>query len=257
MGRRRGGDKIHNKKKELEKKDFKRRVNDKTTIADILIACEDSVSSPTYFQMIVDILIQKKLITQDSFVIAKHKHTNPMGVLEDLKNHHKDGKKYKDFEHKWIVIDRDIERVNGGGHKAEDFNNALNNAKSKRSDLDVEVAYINDAFELWYLLHFEYRNTAISRDEILKQLIKKLKEKEPHKFSKLNKSNIKQENYTKSIFETLKPLQEDAIRNATKLLKSYGKEHNPERDNPSTSIHNLVILLNTFAYKKETQCNTK
>jgi len=53
MARRRGGDKIHNKKKELEKKNFKRQVNDKTTVPDIIIACEDSISSPTYFRMMV------------------------------------------------------------------------------------------------------------------------------------------------------------------------------------------------------------
>ena len=47
MGRRRGGDKIHNKNKELKKSDFRRTINDKTTILDIIIACEDSVSSPT------------------------------------------------------------------------------------------------------------------------------------------------------------------------------------------------------------------
>lgn len=246
MGRRRGGDKIHNNKKELEKKDFKRRVNDKTTVADIIIACEDSVSSPTYFQMIVDRLIEKKIITQDSFVIAKHNHTNPMGVLKDLKSYTDgNGKGYKDFDHKWIVIDRDSERVNGGGHKKEDFNNALENAKSKKSNFNIEVAYSNDSFELWYLLHFAYRDTAISRDEIVKQVIKKLKAKEPYKFSKLNKDNIKQENYTKAIFETLKPLQAVAMRNAKKLLEFYGEEHNPESDNPSTRVHLLVDILNS------------
>ena len=57
MGRRRGGDKIHNKNKELKKSDFRRTTNDKTTLPDIIIACEDSVSSPTYFRMIVDNLI--------------------------------------------------------------------------------------------------------------------------------------------------------------------------------------------------------
>ncbi len=252
MGRRRGGDKIHNKKKELEKKDFKRTVNDKKTVPDIIIACEDSVSSPTYFQMLVSSLIDKKIITQDSFVIAKHKHTNPMGVLSDLKEYkNENGKTYKDFDHKWIVIDRDSQRVNGGGHAKEDFNNALQNAKSKKSNLNIEVAYANDSFELWYLLHFEYRNTAISRDDIVKQVIKKLKEKEAHKFSKLNKDNIKQENYTKSIFETLKPLQDVAIRNAKKLLESYGKGHNPESDNPSTRVHLLVEVLNSIGVKEK------
>jgi hypothetical protein len=132
MGRRRGGDKIHNKKKELEKRDFKRQVNDKMTVPDIIIACEDSVSSPSYFRMIVDNLIEKKIITQDSFVIAPHKHSNPMGVLDDLKRYKKEGNVYKDFDHRWIVIDRDSQSVNGGGHSKEDFNNVLKNAKSKK-----------------------------------------------------------------------------------------------------------------------------
>ncbi len=246
MGRRRGSDKIHNKKKELEKKDFKRRVNDKKTVPDIIIACEDSVSSPTYFRMMVSSLIENKVITQDSFVIAPNKHSNPMGVLNDLKNYKKDSKSYKDFDHKWIVIDRDSPRVNGGGHSKEDFNNALKNAKSKKSNLNIEVAYTNDSFELWYLLHFEYRNSAISRDEILTQVIKRLKEFDAYKFAKLSRDNIKQENYTRYIFETLKPLQEVAIRNTKKLLESYGNAHNPESDNPSTRVHLLVEILNSI-----------
>ena len=246
MGRRRGGDKIHNRKKELEKSDFRRITNDRKTIPDIIIACEDSISSPTYFRMIVNRLIGQKIITQDSFVIAPHKHTNPMGVLKDLKSYEKDGKSYRDFDHKWIVIDRDSQRVYGGGHSKEDFNNALQNTKSKRSDLNIEVAYSNDSFELWYLLHFEYRNTAISRDEILIEVIKRLKEIDSYRFSKLTRDNIKQKNYTKHIFETLNPLQNIAIRNAKKLLDSYGSSHNPQSDNPSTTIHKLVKILNSL-----------
>ena len=67
----------------------------------------------------------------------------------------------------------------------------------------------------------------------------------------MNKDNIKQENYTKSIFETLKPLQNVAIRNAKKLLESYGKGHNPESDNPSTRIYLLVEVLNSIGVKEK------
>jgi len=248
MGRR-GGDKIFQKEKEKKKIDFKRITNNKNMVEDIIIACEDSVSSPTYFKMIIEKLIEAKKITQDSIVIVPHdSSTHPTGVLKNLKSYINNyGKTYKKFKHKWIIIDRDIEMVKGGGHTAEDFNNALKNAKSSKSNLNVEVAYINDSFELWYLLHFEYRNTAISRDEIVKQVIKKLKNIEPHKFAKLNKDNIKQESYTKHIFETLKPLQSIAIQNATKLLASYGDNHNPERDNPSTTIHLLVMIMNRLS----------
>lgn len=247
MARRRGGDKIHNRNKELEKKDFKRTANDKNTIPDIIIACEDSVSSPTYFQKIIDRLISDKKITQDSFVIAKHQHTNPTGVLEDLKNHSdNNNKKYTDFEHKWIVIDRDVERVNGGGHKAEDFNNALKNAKNRRRDLNIEVAYSNDSFELWYLLHFNYRDTAILRDEIIKKVIEELKKIEPHKFATLNKDNIKEGKYTKLIFDTLLIRQKTAISNAKKLSAIYDDFHDPEQNNPSTKVHILVETLNNL-----------
>lgn len=234
-------DKIFQRTKELRDKDFQRKKADKPKIPDIIIACEDSVSSPIYFWLIVEKLIKQRLITQDSFVIANHNHSNPSGVLEDLKKHICDnGKTYKDFEHKWIVIDRDATRVNGGGHGRGDFNKALQNAKR----LKVEVAYSNDSFELWYLLHFTYRSTAILRDDTLNEVIKKLKAKNPHKFAKLNKDNIKQENFTKLIFDELLELQVTAIENAKRLLTSYGAEHNPESDNPSTKVHLLVGVLN-------------
>jgi len=243
---RRGGDKIHNRKKELKKSDFKRQINNKKTIPDILIACEDTDSSPTYFRMMMKSLINRKIITQDSLVIAKHKHTNPKGVLQDLKEHNKDGKRYQDFEHKWIVIDRDKARVNGGGHTKEDFNVALESAKSSKSNFNIKVAYANDAFELWYLLHFEYRNTALSRDKILEELIshRVIAEKTDNQektVSRLIRNHMKSlELFGKVGFEI------QAIKNAKKLLSSYGDNHNPEQDNPSTTIHLLVEILNNI-----------
>ncbi|MDD5373076.1 MAG: RloB family protein [Sulfurimonas sp.] len=246
MGRRSGGDKLFQKNQEKVKTDFKRTINDRNTVNDVIIACEDSVSSPTYFRMILEQLIKAKKITQDSIVIVPHDGaTHPTGVLKNLKNYKNQyGKTYKEFDYKWIVIDRDVEKVNGGGHTAQDFNNAIKNAKNRRKDLNVDVAYANDSFELWYLLHFEYRTTAIIRGEIVQQVINKLKEIEPHKFSSLNRDNIKQENYSKLMFETLHNKQAVAIDNATRLLNSYGENNNPEADNPSTTIHQLVILLN-------------
>jgi len=174
------------RQKELKEKDFQRQKAHKSKVPDVIIACEDSDSSPTYFDEIVNKLIKEKCITQNSLVVAKHRRTNPLGVLKDLIEHRCDnGKTYKDFEHKWIVIDRDIARVNGGGHSKEDFNRALQKAKKEK----VQVAYSNDSFELWYLLHFEYRDTAILRDKILDRVIKKIKSINPHKFSSLDKKN--------------------------------------------------------------------
>lgn len=192
---------------------YSRRKDTRNKILSVIIACEDEVSAPTYFKMIVKRLKENKIITQDSLVISNHKHNTPKGVLDDLIKHKEDEKNYKDFEHRWIVIDRDAPRVNGGGYSTDDFNGALTSAKSKQ----VEVAYVNDSYELWYLLHFTPRTTAILRDEILKDIIKKLKVKNQTKFRNLDDENIKSQKYTEFIFEELLELQPIAIRNAKKL----------------------------------------
>ena len=103
MGRRGGGDKFHQQRKqELEKEAFVRQKENKNKIPDVIIACEDETSAPTYFRLMVEGLIRDKIITQDSFVVAKHRHTNPSGVLKDLTAHKCiGGKTYKNFEHKW------------------------------------------------------------------------------------------------------------------------------------------------------------
>lgn len=244
----------NNHKKELSKDDYKRQSGIRDKIPDVIISCEDTESTPEYLNQMVKVLIKSRIITQDSFIIVSHDvlgGTNPSKVLERLKKYKdSNGKTYKDFQHKWIVIDRDIERVNGGGHTSADFNKAIQSAKNVKQDFNIEVAYSNDSFELWYLLHFDYICTPILRDELNIRLIKKLKEQNPTKFRVLDKKKIKTKEYTKLIYEELSELQPVAIRNAKKLLKSHGETHNPESDNPSTTIHKLVEILNNLKDKE-------
>lgn len=189
----------------------------------LVIACEDSVSAPLYFKAIFDDLIKNHAIAASSLVIAKHKHTDPDGVLEDLLTH----PNYQDFDHRWIAIDRDVERTNGGGHTPKSFNQAIKRAKAKK----IKVAYSNPCFEIWYLLHFDYRNTAIDRDELVKQL--------EHNYQ-----------YKKNELLILNQAQQNtAIRNATHLIRSWHEAQGitkPATDNPSTTVHDLVVLLNGF-----------
>jgi len=237
---RRSKNRLFNNKKELENEDFQRKIDDKEEVNDIIIACEDSVSSPAYFQEIVNKLIKNRVITQDSFVIVPHNgHTNPLAILENLKSYeNKYGKKYNDFKHKWIVIDRDK-----GAHTEKQFNDAINLARSTKIENHVEVAYANDSFELWYLLHFTAQSEFIHRKNINAKLLRIIK-KIDSRFKGLNKKKLKQQQYISIIFNKILPYQEKAIQNAKELLESYGTSHNPEKDNPSTTIHKLVELLN-------------
>lgn len=240
--------KFSDRKQEKKQEEYERENIEREEVQDIIIACEDSVSSPTYFKEIVKELIRTKSITQDSFVIPIHNgKTHPTGVLETLKEYvHDNDKQYTDFKHKWIVIDRDIARVNGGGHTAQDYNNAISQAKSTDPSRNIEVAYANDCFEIWYLLHFNYFDTGITRDKVVDDLILKLKKVDATKFAHLNKKNIKDASSAKLIFKALHPYQKKAIKNSKKLLSSYNKLPDPENQNPCTTVHKLVEILNTF-----------
>jgi 7-cyano-7-deazaguanine synthase in queuosine biosynthesis len=95
----------------------------------------------------------------------------------------------------------------------------------------IRVAYANQCFELWYWLHFDYQHTAVSRAEYGSRLSERLGRK-------YDKADM-------TLYEALKDLQRNAIRNAKNLLASYGA-YNPEKDDPSTTVHLLVEFLNQF-----------
>jgi len=228
MGRRSGGgDKLFNRKQEQGKKDSDRRKNERNKLVRIIIACEGSKTEFLYFDKFFKHLITDHRISALSFVIVPHKHTDPAGVLKDLENYRKDGDSYKSFDHKWIIIDRDEERTEGGGHTLENYNEAISRAKS----LKVQVAFSNPSFEIWYLLHFQYRNTAIDRDDLVKEL----------------KYLIDYDKTNEDMYEFLLKNQDDAIRNAKRLIKEYEQKGMIiQHCNPSTTVYKLVELLNSF-----------
>jgi hypothetical protein len=120
----------------------------------------------------------------------------------------------------WCVFDRD-------DFPAQHFNEAFDTAIRH----NIRVAYANQCFELWYWLHFDLQQTSVSRDEYASKLSERLK-RAYHKADE-------------SLYSELKPHQHAAIRNSKKLLSFYGAG-NPERDDPSTTVHTLVEYLNEF-----------
>ena len=235
MGRKDNLSKEERKQARAEKK-LERREKIKEELERIILACEGTVTEKNYFESIFKELMNNRGIAKTSLVIAKHAHTNPKGVLKDLLN---TLEKDDEFEYKWIVIDRDEMRVNGGGHSLEDFNGAISSAEAK----GISVAYSNPSFEIWYLLHFEYRNTDIDRDEVI---------------VKLNRYVDYAKN-SKTIFGELKENQTIAIGYAKRLEAEYrtgGRDLNPAGDNPSSTVYQLVEQLNKFKDLKEEDENS-
>ena len=124
----------------------------------------------------------------------------------------------QDYDQCWCVFDRD-------SFSANTFNSAIQKAEAA----GFRVAYTNEAFELWYLLHFDDHQSALSRHQYEAMLTQRL----GHPYRKSSKT----------MYQELEGQQEQAIRRAEALLAEYGEAHKPQQDNPCTTVHLLVQEL--------------
>lgn len=201
------------KRKKRERTELKRTRKSRGDARDlILIVCEGEKTEPLYFESF-------GLTNVHIYGAAG----DPLSVVEKAIKIRKAEKKEKIyFNQTWCVFDRD-------NFSANRFNGALGKAHANK----IDVAYSNESFELWFLLHFEYLNVGLSRDDYgvkLSRYIGKKYEKHDHEmFSLLEKLGD----------------QKEAIKRADKLL-SYHAYHDPYNNKPSTTVHNLVKELNKW-----------
>jgi len=125
----------------------------------------------------------------------------------------------------WVVFDRDDFK--------KDFDNAISRAEAN----NIQVAYSNESFELWYLLHFSYFSSAVKRSIYISKLTEKLKEITGDKKTKYEKNSV-------NMYSFIKDKEDDAIKNAKKLLKLHETEKAISKKEPSTSVFLLVESLN-------------
>jgi hypothetical protein len=185
-----------------------RKVETREVRSRFLIVCEGTKTEPNYFK---SFRVPKNIVEVDVYGLGG----NPSKLVKSAKElKDQDG----DYDQIWLVFDRD-------SWSPQDFNSAISSAKSA----GFEVAYSNEAFELWYILHFEYLNTPTSRQDYGDKLTKLL--------------GRKYEKNSENMYDQLLSRQESAIENATRLLKQYGRP-NPTKDNPATTVHLLVQKLN-------------
>jgi hypothetical protein len=182
-----------------------------------LIVCEGEKTEPYYFKSFP---VDAKVIKLD----IKGEGRNTQSLVEKaikLKN----GSEFDETDRFWCVFDRDENPNNP--NDSQNFNSAITLARNN----GIDVTYSNDAFELWYLLHFHFYNTRISRQRYPNMLTRLL----GHEYKK----------NSETIYEELKDKQQDAIKHAKLLLQKYDSP-NPKTDNPSTTVHLLVEELNSF-----------
>ena len=186
----------------------------------ILIICEGKRTEKIYFDSF-------RLSTSFVEIVIKGTGRSTSSLVEkaiSLKKKIEKEKKIR-INQVWCVFDRD---------NNNDFNEAIEFAKKNK----INVAYSNQAFEIWYILHFVFSTSPMN----VKELIYKIK--------KLIKENCGKE-YEKNcelIFDILESKKSEAIKNAEKLLKFHDSVNgiNPDQNNPSTTVHYLVKILDKY-----------
>lgn len=186
----------------------------------ILIVCEGQTEK-LYFESFQVLSLSVKIIDlkgQSKLQLVK----NTTAILKD-----------ETYDQVWCVFDLDIntEIVNC---KA-DFDNAIKKAKQ----LGYEVAYSNDAFELWFYLHFRYTDQENHRKFYYKQL-SNLWDINYEKLGKVYK--FSSEIY-KRLMNDKNASQKEAIKRANKL---FNKQETLlyHKQNPVTLVYELVKELN-------------
>ncbi|MCX8481429.1 MAG: RloB family protein, partial [Sediminibacterium sp.] len=189
----------------------------------ILIVCEGEKTEPNYFKS-----FPKNVGKIVYNVQLEGGGINTLKVVEKaIELRDKSPLKY---DRVWAVFDRD-------SFTSQMFNSAILKAKAH----NIECAWSNEAFELWYLLHFKNQNTAMKRSDYKKAI-----EEAVNKLCKNNK-------VTPFIYKKNDPLiygllkkygnQDFAIKNAKKLSKTMDGEKFANY-NPQTMVFKLVEELN-------------
>jgi hypothetical protein len=189
-----------------------RKVGTRSPKQRFLIVCEGEKTEPGYFRgfrVPADVVVDIEP--------GAGTHTSVVRKAIEIINEVDD-----DYDQVWCVFDRDK-----NGSNAQSFNDAMQLANAN----SISVAYTNDAFELWYLLHFNYHDTAIHRHDYVTKLDALI-------------AGGYQKNDSR-MFEKLEDKMDVAMHNAERLLAQYDPA-SPERDDPSTTVHLLVQQLRMY-----------
>ncbi len=202
-------------KKDHRSSDLSRRQGIREIKQSFLIVCEGEKTEPDYF---------KAFRMTAATVKAVGQAMNTMTLVSKaISIRDADQKRKKVYDQCWVVFDKD-------DFPAKDFNQAIHFAEKN----GFRVAYSNQAFEYWFLIHYNLYTGAIHRSQY-KDMLTKL----------IGMPYSKSEGSGAIMYNLLLSRQHQAINNAETVLAetSHG---NPAEEESSTTVHKLVLELNKF-----------
>lgn len=187
----------------------------------LLILSEDKKSSQYYFKSFKKDEKLKRNLSAMDIEIYQPEDYSPVGLVEEAIKKKKEAEKANnEYDLIWVVLDKD-----GHANMPKAYDMAVTN--------DIKFGLSIKCFEYWIILHFEKTSKGFANcDEAI---------------AYLKKNHIKDYKKGENVFEQLKPLLDDAIKNGEWLVKTVnaGMPKGAKIYNQSayTNLHELVELF--------------
>lgn len=195
-----------------------------------LIATEGTKTEPMYFLGLKNELERTEGGLYRGRIEIKGLGTSCLKLLEDAENFIRIGNRR--FDHIWLVYDKD-------DFPADAFDNTLHRCEalslSGRDNCNYHALWSNQCIELWFLLHFDYFDTNISRDGYIEKLSEYLIREDFGKYEK-NRADI---------YEILRPKLALAKRNTKKLRKTT-RDTIPSHCAPGSNVYELFEMFDKY-----------
>lgn len=217
-----GSDQLFKKKKFRKTKDLARTKAKKSPYATIAIICEDSKSSPSYFNE----LKKHFRLNTANIIVVPSKGSAPINVVDHAIEL---AKNTPDIDHVACVFDRDDHE---SYERAVIKLNELKPSRNDKSKPNYKAITSTPCYEIWLLLHFCYTTKAYSASGA--------KSAGDNLTSDLRKYLASYKKNTIDWFGEIINNLEMALKHAKQLQK-----HNSSTNttNPSTNIHELIEFL--------------
>ena len=199
----------------------KRKENVREKLVRFLIVCEGTKTEPHYFEA----LIKNYISTVREVTIEGEGRATVALVDRTLEiKQELERKNAMSFDRVWVVFDKD---------DFDDFNDAI----KKANKLGFHSAWTNEAFELWYYLHFEYLDTGIGRADYINKLEEAFKEK-------LGDSHFEYKKGNPDIYSLLQQYgREDLAKRFAQQLRGLYTGTDYAAHKPCTMVDKLVEEL--------------
>ena len=201
----------------------KRRKNVRSKIVRFLIVCEGTETEPNYFKAFID--NHYSAVLEKPAIKGTGRSTCSLVKWTREKKEEIERASQLEFDRVWVVFDKDDN---------DDFDKAIGLA----GQYGFQSAWSNEAFELWFLLHFQYLDTAVSRTAYIDKIESKVRSHRGYESFRYQKSS-------REIYGIVTSLGDEqaAVSHARRLRAWYGKGQKSSECNPCTTVDCLIEEL--------------